>query len=420
MTDQAPRVAAYGYFGMGNIGNEGTLAAFLAYMREAHPEVALTCFASGPDAVRREHGIPATQLMTLRAGPGRGGPLTKAAKGVSRLWDVPRTFAMMREVDVLVVPGTGVLESKLLTQPFGLPYWLFLAVLSCRLRGRKVALLSVGAEQAAHPVTRWLYRQTVRLSHYRSYRDQASADAMSAMGVTGRPGEVFPDLAFSLPVPEGPPERTGHVVIGVMAYAGSPEDPGRGPAVRRTYVEHMSQAVIRLVDQRRSVTLVLGDVADRGLAREIEATVRASRPHLPSDRLSVSEAETMAAIMDEMAQAEAVVASRFHNVICALMLRKPTVSLGYAEKNARLMAEFGLGEFNQAIDSFDVDLLLDQVTEVQRAQAAVEPLMKETLQRFDDALAEQYARFSTELLTPAVRHRPRQAPRRRGARRHHR
>ena len=35
------RVATYGYFGMGNLGNEGSLAAFLAYMRDAHPEAAV-------------------------------------------------------------------------------------------------------------------------------------------------------------------------------------------------------------------------------------------------------------------------------------------------------------------------------------------------------------------------------------------
>ena len=61
-----------------------------------------------------------------------------------------------------------------------------------------MVLVSVGAEHAAHPVTRWLYRWTVRLSHYCSYRDEGSREAVRAMGVTGELGEVFPDLAFSL------------------------------------------------------------------------------------------------------------------------------------------------------------------------------------------------------------------------------
>ena len=145
------RVATYGYFGMGNVGNEGSLAAFLAYLREAHPEATVHCFAADAEAVRREHGVPATRLMAYRAAPGSSGLRVRATKAASRLWDVPRTFRLMRDVDVLVVPGTGVLETQLVAQPWGLPYWLFLAALSCRLRGRRVALVSVGAEPAAAP-----------------------------------------------------------------------------------------------------------------------------------------------------------------------------------------------------------------------------------------------------------------------------
>ena len=107
----------------------------------------------------------------------------------------------MRDVDVLVVPGPACWRPSWSPSRGGCRYWLFLAALSCRLRGRRVALVSVGAEHADHPVTRWLHRSTVRLADYRSYRDDGSREAVRSMGVTQAPGEVFPDLAFSLPVP---------------------------------------------------------------------------------------------------------------------------------------------------------------------------------------------------------------------------
>ena len=47
---------------------------------------------------------------------------------------------------------------------------------------------------------------------------------------------------------------------------------------------------------------------------------------------------TFADLARAMAPASLIVASRYHNVICALMLSKPTISIGYAEKNAVLMA----------------------------------------------------------------------------------
>lgn len=398
----ARHVAAYGYFGMGNIGNEGSLAALLGYLRKSRPDADLRCFAAGAEEVRREHGIPATQLMTLRARPEHAGPLAKVAKAAGRLWDIPRTFAMMGDVDVLVVPGTGVLETKLMPAPWGLPYWLFLATVSCRLRGRKVALVSVGAEHATHPLTRWLYRWTVQLSHYCSYRDEESRDAMRAMGVRGRRGDVYPDLAFALPTPDDQVPRAGHVVIGVMAYDGSHDDPQRGAEVRGAYAEHMAELVGRLLDEGRTVTMVVGDVHDREPAEKIEALVRSGRPRLSPARLRVSEAQTMDGIMAEMAAAEVVVASRFHNLICALKLRKPTVSLGYAEKNEHLLEELGLGGFCQSIDAFDVDQVMAEMTAVQRVQQSVEPHMKDILQQFQERLDEQFHRLDAELFGPVA------------------
>jgi polysaccharide pyruvyl transferase WcaK-like protein len=303
-------------------------------------------------------------------------------------------------VDVLVVPGTGVLETKLVATPWGLPYWLFLAALACRLQGREVVLLNVGAETPVHPVTRWLYRWTVRLATRCTYRDEASRDAVHSMGVRRRLGGVYPDLAFRLPAPGAGPERPGHVVLGVMAFQGGPGDPSRGPGMVRSYVTRMTELVTRLVDEGRTVTIVIGDLADHGLATEIAEAVRAGRPDLASGQVTVSDATTVQGIMREMGAAEVVLASRFHNVICALKMARPTVSLGYAEKNAHVLAEFGLDRFSQPMESLDVDLLVEQVEEVRRVHPSVEGLMKETLRRYEDTIDEELAEIFVELLAP--------------------
>jgi len=70
-------------------------------------------------------------------------------------------------------------------------------------------------------------------------------------------------------------------------------------------------------------------------------------------------------LMRQMATVDTVVATRYHNVLCALKLAKPTLSIGYALKNDVLMAEMGLGEFCQHADSFDVDRLISQFTELE-------------------------------------------------------
>ena len=57
-----------------------------------------------------------------------------------------------------------------------------------------------------------------------------------------------------------------------------------------------------------------------------------------------------------------IVATRYHNIVCALRLGKPLVSLGYAEKNDVLMTEMGVGRFCQHIERLDLDLLIEQFT----------------------------------------------------------
>lgn len=396
---QRPRVAAYGYFGMGNIGNEGTLSAFLDQLRPDH-RLRLSCFAAGPEAVRRDHGIPAKQLMSFRADPRQAGVRTKVRKAAGRLQDVPRTFSMMRDVDVLVVPGTGAMETSLVARPFGHPYWLFLATLSCRLRRRDVALVSIGAEYARHPLIRRFYRWTGALASYCSFRDEESQRAARAMGIREKDGGIFPDLAFALPTPDGRAPRPGHTVVGILPYEGAPHGRSPRPSVLPTYTADITELVARLLDGGRTVTLVIGDVADEEFALHIESLVRSARPDLAPDQVTVSRARTLDGIMREMADAEVVLGSRFHHVVCALKLAKPTISLGYGVKNANLMARFGLGDFAHVIGSFDVETVLEQVTEVVRVQAAVETEMKATLQLFDNELEAQFQQLSARFFSP--------------------
>jgi polysaccharide pyruvyl transferase WcaK-like protein len=58
-----------------------------------------------------------------------------------------------------------------------------------------------------------------------------------------------------------------------------------------------------------------------------------------------------------MAGADIAVVTRFHNLVCALHVGTPCVSLGYAGKNAALQEEMGLGRFSQAVETFDLEIL---------------------------------------------------------------
>ncbi len=68
-------------------------------------------------------------------------------------------------------------------------------------------------------------------------------------------------------------------------------------------------------------------------------------------------------IMRQLADTSVVIASRFHNVVCALKLARPTIALSYQPKHAALMAQFGLEKFCHHMEDVDVNQLKQQVQE---------------------------------------------------------
>jgi polysaccharide pyruvyl transferase WcaK-like protein len=89
--------------------------------------------------------------------------------------------------------------------------------------------------------------------------------------------------------------------------------------------------------------------------------------------------------VDELRPAGAVVATRYHNVISAIRLCKPTISVGYAAKHDAVMAEVGLAEFSQRAGTLDIDRLIGQFTELQNRA----PELRAELAKRNEALAEK-------------------------------
>jgi polysaccharide pyruvyl transferase WcaK-like protein len=389
-----PRIGVFGFFGMGNIGNEGSLAAALHGLRRCRPDLTFKGIVAAPDVVRSDHAIDAVQIMWHRGDPSAPVVTETVRKVLGRLIDIPRTWRALDDIDVLVVPGTGVLETRLMARPWGMPYWLFITTALCRLRRRPTVLLSVGAEPAGHPLTRLLFAGTARLATRVSVRDESSRDVLRSWGIADAVS-VTPDVAFALPVPERRATRPGHVVVGVMTYEGHPDDPGRGPHVVREYASRMADAVGRLASTGHTVTLVVGDTADFTLAHGVRAAVLRADPSL-GDQVHVSAAATLEELVAEMMQAEVAVASRFHNLVGALLAGTPAVSLSYADKNGRLLAKMGLDGLDQPLESFDVDVLLAHLERARALQPAVDRAVSELVGQYADDLAAEFARICHE------------------------
>jgi polysaccharide pyruvyl transferase WcaK-like protein len=381
MRTSVRRVAMYGFLGSGNIGNDASFETVLHWLRAGYPDIDLRCITLAPAAVRARYGVPSSPLTVPTAGP--GGRVRSVA---ARLADIPRSLAAARAADAVVVPGMGVLEESLGTRPWGFPAWLFLQAAACRLLRTPFVLLAVGAEPALNPVTRRLFTATVRLAAHASYRDGFSAESMRDAGARP-PDAVAADLAFAHAASRQADPEPGRIVVGVISYYGWHDDPARGISIHLGYVRSMADVIVRLARQGDQVVLVGGDAVDAKTAREILAEARRIAPELAPDALTFREITTFAELSSELARAEAVVASRFHNLIGALRLGRPTVSVGYAEKSARLMQSAGLAGYHQHIDDLDSDRLIAQL-QAARDQA---PLLSKQIAGACDGYADQVA-----------------------------
>ncbi|MFE9674440.1 polysaccharide pyruvyl transferase family protein [Streptomyces sp. NPDC006259] len=371
--ESAVRVGVFGLLGSGNLGNDGSLEAVLGYLRAQHPEAVVDALCGGPEAVTARYGIPATRLHWYRGEyrtASRAGAI--AAKGLGKLVDAVRTAAWVRRHDVVIVPGMGVLEATLPLRPWGFPYALFLLCASGRLFGTRVALVGVGADAIADRPTRALVRRSARLAAYRSYRDTLSRDAMRAMGVDTARDEVYPDLAFALPAPpprapSGPP---GRVCVGVMAFHGGNDDRSRAEEIHRRYLDGTIRFVRALVEDGRPVRLLTGDDCDAPVVAAILDAV-------DSPLVTAAEAASLAGLMKEMAAADAVVATRYHNLVCALKVATPTLALSYAAKSDALMARMGLDAYRHPAREVDADRLLEQFRALERNSAELRRTLAE-------------------------------------------
>jgi polysaccharide pyruvyl transferase WcaK-like protein len=391
---RAPRVGFFGLFGSGNFGNDGSLEAMIGLVRRASPDARLVCFCDGPQRVRERLGI---DVVAMKASDQGASPALRRVRSV--LMALPNFFNALVglwRLDVLIIPGTGILDD-FGCGPLGIPLDVFLWCLAARVTRTPVWFVSIGAGPITNPLSRRLMVWAAKLAQYRSYRDTNSKLFLTNLGVDTQRDLVFPDIAFDLPRPETvPPRPDGEqltVGIGVMAYWGWRES-SESSAIHGIYLDSLSRFCAWLLESGHRLRLLAGDDADERAIRSLKSLieVRLSDPSLIRSVMAVR-TQTLTDVMVQMAGTDVVLATRFHNVVCALKMGKPTMSLSYAEKNAALMEDAGLGSYVDHVEGLDLEglkahfkrLVAERGTLVQSI-AAFSALTKKRLQHQEELL----------------------------------
>lgn len=350
------RVGLIGRFGSGNIGNDATLEGLLAHLRTGSAPVALDCLCTDPDAVTATYNMPATQMHALsdsRPVIGRLRRVRTAARIVAAgLGDAARAARWVRRHDTVVVVGTGCFETTVLKRAWEGPWVLACIGVAARIFRVPLLLVAVGVSPVDDRPTRALLLTAVRAATWVAPRDAYSCDALTAMGIATFPEAVVPDLAYLNPVLSTVTRCATKpvVAVGAIDWCGSETDPVRVQGLREHYVTTMSQFVALLARRGYTVHLYIGDTGDGGVAEEIARRVPGTHY-----RAVTSAGEVVA----QLAHVDIVVASRYHNVLLALAMGLPTMSVGYGGKHDDLMRAHGVGEYSLSLR----DVTPEQLTE---------------------------------------------------------
>jgi polysaccharide pyruvyl transferase WcaK-like protein len=364
------RIGLFGNFGGGNLGNEGSLEAMLRFLQQTYPSAEVVCVCTEPEIIHEQFGITTFPIYTPRSP--NGGVLAKIRVRIADHIAMFRNFGKLR---VLLIPGTGILDD-FGERPVAMPYMLFLMAVTAKLRSVKVAFVSIGAGPIVHPLSRWFMKSAARMAAYRSYRDQISKDFMAGIGINVSKDPVYPDLAFRLPDP-APMEPTTDAALtiglGVMTYRGWRA--GGDEAIYALYLKKLTTFAIWLLNKGHRIRLLIGEPSDERAIDDIRSAI-AREVSAADDSVVTTTPHSLHDLMAQIASVDIVVATRFHNVLCALKVGKPTISLGYAEKNDVMMAAMGLSEFCQHVERFDVDVLIQQFNKLIGQREAYEKIVK--------------------------------------------
>lgn len=384
-----PRIALLGHFGVGNLGNEGSLDAMTLIVRQRFPDAEITVICSTPEAVSARTGLNAVAWTR----PELRNPILRRLNGALlklpyKMFGPVRAWRILRDFDIVIVPGTGLLDD-FGERPQGVPYVILKWVFAARLSGRPFVMACIGAGPIRHRLSRFLMTSAARMATYLSFRDQASRRFVAEHVARAGASKVYPDIAFSLPVSlRSEKARTTKplIAIGVMHYRGWSNGDG---GIYQRYIARLAEAVATLIRRGYRMRLVIGEEGDAAAVADLHAAVvDRLGPAIEAD-IEHAPARSLSEVMQQFNGAEAAVVTRFHNLVCALLAGTPVASLSYGAKNDLLLEDLGLDDFAAHVERFDPDWVVERLEALRANRSAYADRISPQLAAYRRALEEQ-------------------------------
>jgi polysaccharide pyruvyl transferase WcaK-like protein len=394
------KICFFGHFGSPNFGNEITLETILHHLRRCLPEAKVTCACTGPEALARRQKIATVPINRTFIAAWR--PRSRLVRFLRRIFvGLPSEFCRwldafktLKGTDILIIPGTG-----LLTDAYGLlgwgPYNLFRWSSTAKLCGCELLFVSVGAGPIQSRLGRYFVKSALSLADFRSYRDDVSMACVKGIGLHANGDRVYPDLAFSLPdasIPRYDQKRADRLVVGLglITYGGMLSAEKLTNAVYLGYLNNLVAFAGWLLTNDYVIRLLIGEADDKSVSKEFKSLLTASGGAYAADRIIDEPARSVDELLPQIGSTDVVVATRFHNLLLALVLDKPVIAISFHHKCASLMSDMGLQEYCHDINNMDAARLIQQFQHVQRNAEKLKTVIKQCVVKSRKALDEQY------------------------------
>ena len=331
-----PRVAALGYYGFGNLGDEAVLAGIRATLAETLGETQFLVLSADPEGTQRLH--PGVQTVNR--------------------WQWRAAAAALRGTDLFVFGGGSLLQDA--TSARSVLWYALMALLARRLSRRVLWWgQGIGPLRAAHSrrLVRWIANQADALT----VRDAASVNLLKAVGARGSIEEVG-DPAFALePSREAAPTNdTAYSVLALRSWPGS-------------------DAALRAAVTSDTLCLDFAGARWVGVPMHVPDDRRYLDTLFPTGGIEIADwrerSETTMDVLARVAGARLVVAMRLHALIFAARCAVPFVALSYDPKVDALARAAGQEDALLSVETVTAETLRQAVdTVLGTRQARVERL----------------------------------------------
>lgn len=290
----------------------------------------------------------------------------------------------------LLVSGGGQIDDYW-GGPWGHPYSLFKWGVVAKSVGARYVFLSVGVSSLESKLSKYFIRRALKLSDYRSYRDNFSRDKLASMGIA-RGDFVYPDLVWSLNREKIALEKhteNSKKIVGISPISYLRHNwPQKDIQVYEHYIHCLASFIEELVARGYLIRLFRTDSPDRHAIQELHNLLK--KENSLDNSLAVKEVntDTLDKLLYELGSVDYVVASRLHGILLSHINKKPVLAISYDQKVDSYMNDIGLSEY--CIGFFDLrrdvivekfNILVQKSEEILINVDAVESVNKEKLRK---------------------------------------